>query len=138
MKKYLAISILILTVLVFNIITNTSKENLKSGFPDDSYVTVSEPFTFQTEKAELLSVKAFDLKKRRNYYEAILLYREALEIEPDNPKLFFDLADCYSNINSLEYAVLLLDTAIILENSYAPFYNNRGLYYYNLIITKRQ
>jgi len=79
-----------------------------------------------------LSVKAFDLRKSEKYDKAIDLYRQAIKIEPDNPRLFFDLSDCYSRINQLEQAIVTLDTAILLDNSYAGFYNNRGLNYYKL------
>ena len=102
------------------------------GFTDVHYIGESEHFTFNTDKAEKLSMKAFDLKKTKDYDKAIQLYREAIQIEPDNPKLFFDLSDCYSKLNRLEQAISLLDTAIILDSSYAPFYKNRGLYYGNL------
>jgi tetratricopeptide (TPR) repeat protein len=60
------------------------------------------------------------------------LYRQAIKIESDNPRLFFDISDCYSRINKLDQAIVTLDTAILLDNSYAGFYNNRGLNYYKL------
>ena len=134
MKKYISISILVLVGLIFIIITSPSRRTSTQGF---SHISVSTPFTFKSDEAEQLSIKAFDLKKANKYDKAIQLYREAIKIEPDNPKLYFDLSDCYCRINNLEKAISILDTAITLDSSYAPFYNNRGLYYNNLYEDKK-
>jgi len=95
-------------------------------------VPVNPPYKFDFKETEQLSVKAFELKKSKHYYDAIVVYRQALQIEPRNPKLLFDISGCYALINKLESAISILDTAILLDNSYAPFYNNRGLIYYKL------
>ena len=95
-------------------------------------VPVNPPYGFDLKETELLSVRAFDLKRSKQYYESIVIYRQALKIEPHNPKLLFDMSECYAQINELESAISILDTAIILDSSYAPFYNNRGLMYYKL------
>jgi tetratricopeptide (TPR) repeat protein len=60
------------------------------------------------------------------------LYKKAISIEHDNPKLFFDMAECYARTDRLIIAVHVMDTAIILDSLYAPFYNNRGLFNYKL------
>ncbi|OSZ79721.1 hypothetical protein CAP36_00185 [Chitinophagaceae bacterium IBVUCB2] len=134
MKKFIIISILVVAGLLFILITLPSKKPSTNGF---SSLTISTPFTFKSAKAEQLSIEAFDLKEAKKYDEAIHLYREAIKIEPDNPKLFFDLSDCYALLDKLEEAISLLDTAITLDGSYAPFYNNRGLYHNNLYEEKK-
>ncbi|MBK8141822.1 MAG: tetratricopeptide repeat protein [Chitinophagaceae bacterium] len=134
MKLFISILIVAFAGIIFVIITNSPRKHSKTGFPGQPIPT---PFNFKTDKAEMLSIKAFKLNKQKEYDRAILLYREAIEIEPDNPKLFFDLSDCYFEINNLEQAILILDTAILLDSNYAPFYNNRGLYYCNLNKNKK-
>lgn len=90
------------------------------------------PYTFKSQKAEQMSVKAFDLKKEKKFDDAISLYGQAIKVEPDNPKLFFDLSECYMSIDKLEQAILLLDTAIMLDPFRSAFYNNRGLNQWHL------
>jgi tetratricopeptide (TPR) repeat protein len=45
---------------------------------------------------------------------------------------FFDLSSCYSRTNRLEQAIVALDTAIMLDDTYAAFFSNRGLFNYKL------
>jgi tetratricopeptide (TPR) repeat protein len=129
MKIFIPILILCIVALIFIFNTKSSNKHSRSGF---SEITISEPFTFKTEKAEKLSIKAFELRKEKKYDKAIELYRKAIKIEPDNPKLFSDLSLCYSSMRNLDIAISILDSAISLDSEYAPFYSNRGLYYYNL------
>ena len=114
--------------LIILIPKSKSKQKYKSGSP----ISTTLPYNFRTEKAERLSIMAFDLRKEKKYNEAINLYRQAINKEPDNPRLFFDLSECYTSTNNPEKAISLLDTAIILDSSCAAFYNNRGLIYWHL------
>lgn len=132
MKIYIIASLLVLMGLIFIITTNSLRSNSNQGFKDGFCIPISTPFTFKTDEAEQLSIKAFNLKESNEYDEAIQLYLYAIKVEPDNPQLFFDLSYCYSRMNKLEQAIKLLDTAITLDSSFAPFYNNRGLFYGNL------
>ena len=102
----------------------------KSSTPKE--VSIDLPYTFKTEKAENLSIKAFALRKETKYDEAIKLYQQAIAIEPDNPKLFFDISECYANKKELNEAIFALDTAIKLDSLNPNFYNNRGLIYWKL------
>jgi len=129
MKKILGIALGIL-IIVSQTIINCSKSKKKSNY--EPGISVNLPYNFKTDKAERLSIKAFDLNKTGNYDEAIRLYRQAIIIEPDNPKLFFDLSDCYFRKDNLEQAIQTIDTAIGLDTSYAFFYNNRGFYFYRM------
>ena len=95
-------------------------------------VAIDLPYGFIFKEAEQLSVKAFSFKQSKKYSDAIVVYRKALKIEPYHPKLLFDMADCYALNNELATSIAILDTAIMHDNSYAPFYNNRGLAFYKL------
>ncbi len=90
------------------------------------------PYTFKNKKAEQLSKTAKEQTEDKHYYKAIALYQQARTIEPHNPELLFDLSETYALINQLQTAIELLDTAIMLDDKCAAFYNNRGLLYYKL------
>lgn len=90
------------------------------------------PYTFKSKAAEDLSVKAFDLAEKGDYNKAIIQYNKALEIEPDNPKLYFDLSNCYMDKKQYELAILHLSQGIGYDSTYFALYNNRGLCYYQL------
>lgn len=89
-------------------------------------------YEYRYQVTEDLAVKASKLKSDEFYNEAIFLYRQAIDIEPRNPKLRFDLSYCYAKINNLENAVLELDTAISIDKDNPYFYSNRGLMYYKM------
>lgn len=93
---------------------------------------VELPYSFEHVETENLSVQGFELRKQEKYEEAIPVYKQALQIEPTNPRLYFDLSTCYAYTNQLEKAISMLDTAIKLDSAFAPFYNNRGLLHYQL------
>jgi tetratricopeptide (TPR) repeat protein len=95
-------------------------------------VPVNLPYRFNFKETEQLSIRAVDLKKSKEYYAAIQVFRQAIKIEPRNSMLFFDMSDCYARINELETAISIMDTAILIDSTCAPFYNNRGLMYYKL------
>ncbi|MEO6405080.1 MAG: tetratricopeptide repeat protein [Ferruginibacter sp.] len=95
-------------------------------------VPIDLPYIFKIEKAEDLSVRAFALSKENKYDEAINLYQQAIVIEQDNPKLFFDISECYAKKEDLNNALFALDTAIKLDSLNPHFYNNRGLVYWKV------
>jgi tetratricopeptide (TPR) repeat protein len=96
MKILLNISTLIFIAVV---IVVAFKFKTKSKTPSE--VSISLPYKFTTEKAEQLSIDAFELKKVKKYDEAIFLCQKALTIEQTNPKLLFDISDCYSKKGDL-------------------------------------
>ena len=132
MKRNIIITTIVFIGLFIAIITILPKCKPKHKYKPPTSVTIKLPYTFKTEKAEQLSIMAFNLRKAKNYEEAINMYRQAIKVEPENPKLFFDLSECYTSTDRPEQAILLLDTAIILDKSCAAFYNNRGLIYWRL------
>ncbi len=95
-------------------------------------IPISLPYEFKNSDAEELCEKAFELKKSKEYYQAIFLYRKAIKIEPNNPELYFDISECYANTNNLEKAISAIDTAILIDSDMHVFYNNRGMLYYKL------
>ncbi len=98
----------------------------------DEGIPINLPYGFDKKETEELSIKAFQLTNSKLYNDAIPILRNAVNIEPKNPRLYFDLSQCYAFTNNLEKAIELLDTAINLSDQFAPFYNNRGLLYYKL------
>lgn len=106
-------------------------------YGDTKGVPVTLPYNFKYSETEQLSIKAFDLRKNKQYFESISIYKQARDLEPKNPKLLFDLSETYARINDLETAIALLDTAIMVDNTYSGFYNNRGLLYYKLKENKK-
>jgi len=101
-------------------------------YDSEKGIAVTLPYGFRYKETEELSIKAFDLKESNHFYEAITLYHQAIKLEPQNPRLFFDISECYARINDLESAIAALDTAISIDSTYAGFYNNRGLLFYKL------
>jgi len=95
-------------------------------------ILINLPYGFDFSVTEQLSIQAFELRKEKHYFEAIEIYKQARNLEPKNPRLLFDLSEAYARINDLETAITLLDTAILIDDKYAGFYNNRGLLFYKL------
>lgn len=98
----------------------------------ENEVKIVLPYEFQFKETEELSNKAFDLRKSERFSEAIQVYRQAMKLEPQNLRLFFDISYCYAEDNDLETAKSILDSAIIIDSTNANFYCNRGLLYYKL------
>ena len=94
--------------------------------------SVNLPYKFKFKETSDLRDKANSLKNKNNYSEAINIYHQAMKIEPNNEFLYFDISECYARENHLEEAILLLDTAIMFDQSQSSYFNNRGLIYYKL------
>lgn len=132
MRKVLIISSLVFIGFIFILITKSPSTNKRNRKAPPKNIIIALPTSFKSEKTEQISVKAFALYEEKKYKEAIALYRFAIKLESGNPRLWFDLANCYMNMNNPEKAISLLDTAITLDSSYSAFYNNRGYLYYSL------
>jgi len=87
---------------------------------------------YEFKETEKLCTLAYDLKKSKHYLEAMVVFRKALSIEPNNTDVLFALSECYAITNQLERAVSIMDTVILLDSTFAPFYSNRGLMHYKL------
>ncbi len=128
---------LILTIPLFGFEFNESPRRYipqswydRYGEPK-SYIK-SIPFEFELKETEELNEKGNELKKQGLYTEAIKAYQKGRKLEPKNVSLLFELSEAYANINELETAIALMDTAISIKPNYPEFYNNRGLFYYKL------
>ena len=123
-------SSIILSGILFLLLGIGCNNNQENKSYSDPAVPVDLPYTFKNKSTEKLSMKAFKLREEKNFLEAINVYNEAINNEPENPKLFFDISECYAEINKFKEALLALDNAIKLDSLNAYFYNNRGLIYY--------
>lgn len=132
MKKNFKVLLAILAVITVLLIYFLYRHPKKKVLSNVSWVKVTLPYRFKSHKAEELSISAFNLRKDGYYDQAIKLYHKAIEIEHDNPKLYFDLAECYERNNELQKAVMAMNSAIILDSCYPGFYSNRGNYHYQL------
>lgn len=128
---------LILTIPLFGFEFNESPRRYipqswydRYGEPK-SYIK-SKPFEFELKQTEELNEKGNELKKQGLYTEAIKAYQKGRKLEPKNVSLLFELSEAYANINELETAIALMDTAISIKPNYPEFYNNRGLFYYKI------
>jgi tetratricopeptide (TPR) repeat protein len=133
-NKYLKItlSVFVVVIAVSLVYFFGNKSSKKNELSQVSWIPVTHTYRFTNHKAEELSVSAFKLKKEGYYDQAIDLYHEAIKIEHDNPRLYFDLAECYGKNDELQQAVMSMNSAIILDSTYPGFYSNRGMYYYHL------
>ncbi len=128
---------LILTIPLFAL--NFHKDP-RRYFPKEWYnryetsgsISITLPYEYQYQETLQICEQARLFKNSRNYDDAVRLYREARKLEPQNPRILFELSCIYSNSNELETAISLLDTAIILDSNSAIFYSNRGLLNYKL------
>ena len=123
-----SIVVLKIAILYFSVPKNKEESHLKNA----SWHEVITPHDFKYPEAENLSVKAFNLKNEEQLDEAINIYQQAIQIEPDNPKLYFDISECYARKNLLRVAIAKLDSAIMVDPTYTVFFNNRGFYYYQI------
>lgn len=127
-------------ILSMIVIIPTNAQLPRKYFPTQWYNRLGNPKTkkveyqyeFQTDQALSLSKNAYDLIEKGNFLESLTYYKAAIEIEPKNPKLYFDISNVYANINQIEYAIKMLDTAIMYDKNFMPLFNNRGLYNYKL------
>ncbi len=98
----------------------------------DEGIVTNLPYNFEYKETELLSKKGSEMRDSKDFLNAIPIYRKALKLEPRNPRILFDLSECFARVNNLEKAIALLDTAIIIDSTCAAFFNNRGLLYFKL------
>jgi len=94
--------------------------------------TIKLPYEFEYKKTEQLSSKAFTQLNSDQYYDALLNFKKAIKLEPNNPTLLFGMSGCYASVNDLETAIEFLNKAIEIDDKNPAFYNNRGLIYYKL------
>jgi tetratricopeptide (TPR) repeat protein len=101
-------------------------------FDPESDIAIELPFDFKTQKVKDMHNSAKVYKDYMNFDEVSKIYTKALEIEPKNPRIYFELSESQANDNKLDEAILSITKAIELDSTYFGFYNNRGLIYYKL------
>jgi tetratricopeptide (TPR) repeat protein len=63
----------------------------------------------------------------KKYSKAIDKLKEAIFIEPNNPKLYFNLSNCYSFTDSFPLEIESLNQALKLDSNFYGFYLYRGI-----------
>jgi len=86
---------------------------------------------FKFEKTKELSREADSLKVIGKIDEALNLYDQALNLEPENPFILNNKGLAASRIN-IEKGIKIINQAIQIDSTHSHFYNNRGLMNYKL------
>jgi tetratricopeptide (TPR) repeat protein len=131
MMKQKTILLIIATVIITTYACN-STTNREHKISVGTTVTTENSYSFKNPETEKLSIAAFELRKNGDYNQSISVYKQAIQLEPDNPKLFFDISECYWRMNMADEAIASLDKAILIDDSSTIFYNNLGLIYWQL------
>lgn len=127
MRKLLLVFSIAFTYLFVGCDFNKST---KHKYDTGSDIPTTLIYKFKNKSAEQLSVKAFKLNAENKFEQAIEIYQQAILIEPNNPKLYFDISTTYQNMDKLDEGILMLDKAINLDSLNPKFYNNKGLIYF--------
>jgi tetratricopeptide (TPR) repeat protein len=94
--------------------------------------SAKDPAEIKFDETKHLMNRGFRFNHLKEYDSAVYMFQSALELEPRNPTIFFYLASAYAQTNDLKKAIMVLDTAIAIDDFFPAFYNNRGLYYYKM------
>ena len=95
-----------------------SSKSFKSGAMFVLLVISSFVFTehLQANEINLLFKQANNFLQEGNYYDAIKIYHE-LEKESNDPNLFYNIGNCYAQIDEPGYAVLYYKRALLVDSS---------------------
>jgi tetratricopeptide (TPR) repeat protein len=74
------------------------------------------PFKLQANELNLLFKQANNFFQQGNYYDAIKIYQE-LEKESNDTNLYYNIGNCYSQINEQGFAVLYYKRALRIDSS---------------------
>lgn len=72
------------------------------------------------------------LHQAGRFGEALLLFRQALQLMPGQPGALLDLGACLHDLGNFEEAVAAYSEALSVDPRFAPAYNNRGNAYLEL------
>lgn len=103
-----------------------------NAYNTESDIAIELPYSFETKQVEELHNSTKFYKQFKNFEEVTKIYTKALELEPKNPRIYFELSESQVKENKWEQAILSITKAIELDSSFYGFYNNRGLIYYKL------
>ncbi len=77
-----------------------------------------------------------DLDTAEKYGEAITMFKKALEINPNDADIHFNIGETYKNWEKYENAIASYDRAIQLKCDYSNAFNSKGLNLKNLLMSK--
>lgn len=80
---------------------------------------------------DLVIEEVNDLLKENKYEEAILKMEEAVQLDPQNPSLYFALGSAYDSKGNSEKAIANYKKSVELDPKNPDVYYNLGTYYYN-------
>ena len=89
-------------------------------------------FSYIYKGTKILCDDGYKYFKLKNYYKSIHCYETALEMEPNNPMILYYLAVMNIKVKDYRCSIDLLNKSINHFNSYASFYNMRGIAYLKL------
>ena len=100
--------------------------------PDKKSVTNPRHFTENNimVSADTLNTQGIELSHTGKYEKAILAFTTALEIEPANPQIIYNMALVFIKKEDWHTSEELLKRAIELDGAEADFYNDLGLCLY--------
>ena len=128
---------LLIFPLVFNNVTEKSMGFLPDDLSDKYDVSKSEVKSeiqgnFKSKKAYSYMIEATHLIDSKKYYEAYVNLLKVNKMEPKQVKVLKMISSTLAHQNQFAKAVDYLDSAILLDSSYAELYNNRAILHVRL------
>jgi len=122
--------------------------NFSSGIQQGDYYEYNEDGTLKTQyffrdgkagysnELTKLSEKALDLSRKFKNDEAIILYDQAIKLNPTVAQLYFNRGVTKSNSFDFDAAIKDYDKAIEIDPNYMEAYGNRGNAKINILTSK--
>ena len=82
------------------------------------------------KKSKILFDKGLKLAQLGNPNDASKLFEEAAWLDPENPKIQFNLGTAHLSLGNFEQAIINLSNDILLDNKLVDAYGNRCVAYY--------
>ena len=86
----------------------------------------------QDSELDTILASANELFQSGQYSEAIKQYNSALELDPKNPEIYFNLGNCYGLLGSHSEAIWYFNKAIELDSTFTMAWYNKGIAYLKL------
>lgn len=106
-----------------------SAERLIHEKPELSEIILNQIFKAYGDHHKSLKLMGIVKFFQRKYKEAVPFYLRALEIEPNDPECYNDIALSYAGLEEFEKAQTSLEKALELKPSHPVFYSNLALHY---------
>ncbi len=98
------------------------------GHYDDAIAVLDELIQQNDNRSDLLLKKGNCLQSKRDYLKAILVYQDAIHLQP-SPSLYFNLSLAARSAGKLEDAIEAIEHALKLEANYPLAWVHRGSLY---------